>query len=70
MENEAINTSEIEGKYLMKSSVQSSLQKNFGLKTDAKKSTPSEQGIADMMTDLYMNAIEKITEKKYCFGIH
>lgn len=62
LENEAITTSEIEGEYLMRSSVQSSLQKNFGLRVDVKKTTPSEQGIADMMTEIYVSSTKEITK--------
>jgi Fic family protein len=51
--NEALKTSEIEGEYLNRESVQSSIRRNFGLATDARKSPLAEQGIADMMTDLY-----------------
>lgn len=50
---EAITTSEIEGEYLNRDSVQSSILRNFGLKTDNRRVEPAERGIADMMTDLY-----------------
>ena len=51
--DEALKTSEIEGEYLNRESVQSSIRRNFGLDTDARRIQPAEQGIADMMIDLY-----------------
>lgn len=53
--NEAIKTSEIEGEYLNRDSVQSSILRNFGFKTDNRRVDPAERGIADMMTGLYKN---------------
>ncbi len=52
---EAVKTSEIEGEYLNRESVQSSILRNFGLDTDYRRIPPAERGIADMMTDLYKN---------------
>lgn len=52
---EAMKTSEIEGEYLNRDSVQSSILRNFGLDTDNRRVEPAERGIADMMTDLYRN---------------
>ena len=52
---EAVKTSEIEGEYLNRDSVQSSILRNFGLDTDHRRVEPAERGIADMMTDLYRN---------------
>ena len=45
--NEALKTSEIEGDYLNRESVQSSIRRNFGLATDARRISPAEQGIAE-----------------------
>jgi Fic family protein len=50
---EALNTSEIEGEYLNRDSLQSSIRGNFGLATDNRKIPPAEQGIAQMMVELY-----------------
>ncbi len=50
---EALKTSEIEGEILNRNSVQSSILRQFGLKTDGRKIPPAEQGIAEMMVDLY-----------------
>lgn len=52
---EALKTSEIEGEYLNRESLQSSIRKQFGLQAEAGKIPPSEQGVAEMMVDLYEN---------------
>ena len=51
--DEALNTSEIEGEILNRDSLQSSIRRNFGLTTDNRKIPPAEQGIAQMMVELY-----------------
>jgi Fic family protein len=50
---EAVTTSEIEGESLDRASVQSSIRRQFGLQTDNRRVGPAEQGIAEMMVDLY-----------------
>lgn len=50
---EAYKTSEIEGEFLDRESLQSSLRNNFGLSGDTRRIPPAEKGIADMMTALY-----------------
>lgn len=50
---EALKTSEIEGEILDRDSVQSSIQRQFGLKPPNRKIRPAEQGISEMMMDLY-----------------
>src|SRR5450432_909318 len=50
---EAVTTSEIEGEILDRASVQSSIRKQLGLKADKRRVKPAEQGIAEMMVDLY-----------------
>ncbi len=59
--DEAMKTSAIEGEYLNRESVQSSLRKNFGLATKTQKITPAEQGISEMMVDLYRNFSKPLT---------
>lgn len=49
--NEGLKTSEIEGEYLNRGSVQLSIGRNFGLDTDARRIPPAEQGIADNDND-------------------
>lgn len=53
--DEALKTSEIEGEILDRDSVQSSLRRQFGLRTDDRRIPPAESGIAQMMADLYKN---------------
>jgi len=53
MSREALTTSEIEGEILNRASVQSSIQRQLGLFADERRVTPAEQGIAEMMVDLY-----------------
>lgn len=61
--NEALKTSEIEGEFLNRDSLQSSIRRNFGLKTDQRKSTAAEQGVSEMMVDLYMGYENYLTHE-------
>ena len=61
--NEALKTSEIEGEYLNRGSLQSSIRRNFGLNTDARRIPPAEQGIADMLVDLYRTFADPLTHE-------
>ena len=61
--NEALKTSEIEGELLNRDSIQSSIRRNFGLKTDDRKIPPAERGIAEMMVDLYQGYTKPLTHK-------
>lgn len=58
---EAIKSSEIEGEYLNRDSVQSSIRRNFGLDTNHRRIGPAERGIADLMTDLFRNYDEELS---------
>jgi Fic family protein len=53
MGEEALTTSRIEGEILDRDSVQSSIRQNLGLSTDSRRTRPQEQGIGEMMVDLY-----------------
>ena len=55
LSNEALKTSEIEGEYLDRDSVQSSIKQNLGLTADKRKIPPAEYGISEMMVDLYLH---------------
>ena len=55
MSNEALTTSEIEGEILNRDSVQSSIRRQLGLAADHRRVLPAEQGIGEMMVDLYRN---------------
>jgi Fic family protein len=61
--NEALKTSEIEGEYLNRGSLQYSIRRHFGLKTDARSIPPAEQGIADMLVDLYRTFADPLTHE-------
>ena len=50
---EALKTSEIEGEILDRDSVLSSLRRQFGLQGDGRRATAAEQGISEMLADLY-----------------
>jgi len=53
--DEALKTSEIEGEFLNRDSLQSSIRRHFGFATPKRKVLKGEQGIADMMVDVYRN---------------
>ena len=60
---EAVTTSEIEGEILDRASVQSSIRGQLGLATDNRRVKPAEQGIAEMMVDLYRSFAEPLSEE-------
>ncbi len=53
MSDEAVTTSQIEGEVLARNSVQSSIRRKLGLAGVEHPSPPAEQGIAEMMVDVY-----------------
>jgi len=63
LSTEALKTSEIEGEILSRDSLQSSIRRNFGLAIDNRRVPAAEQGIAEMMTDLYQNFSKLLTSK-------
>jgi len=60
---DALDTSEIEGEYLNRDSVQSSIQKELGLSTEISKATLAERGVARMMVNLYQTTAEPLTHQ-------
>lgn len=66
---EALKTSEIEGEVLDRDSVQSSLRRQFGLQTDARRINPSERGITEMLTDVYRTFAAPLSDE-VLFGWH
>lgn len=66
LSEEAMRTSAIEGEVLDRSSVQSSLRRQFGLTADSAPSRPREQGIAEMMVDVYLNYAAPLTHDTLC----
>jgi len=63
MSGEALTTSEIEGEILSRASVQSSVQRQLGLVADKRRATPAEQGIAEMMVDLFRSSAEPLSNE-------
>ena len=63
---EALETSRIEGEFFSHESLHSSLQKNFGLKTDVNTSTPKEQGIAQCFHYSYKKFSQKLSSEMLC----
>ena len=64
MSVEALTTSEIEGEMLNRASVQSSIQRQLGFLSDKLKVQPAEQGISELMVDLYRGVDETLTEDR------
>ncbi len=63
MTAEAVTTSRIEGETLNRSSVQSSVQRQLGLAFEKRRVTPPEQGIAELMVDLWRGYAEFLSNK-------
>lgn len=59
---EAITTSQIEGETLDRASVQSSIRRQFGLQADKRRVLPAEQGIAEIMVDVYRSFAEPLSQ--------
>ena len=60
---EALTTSEIEGEILDRASVQSSVRKQLGVATDDRRVGAAEQGIAEMMVDLYLSFADSLSDE-------
>jgi len=63
MSEEALKTSEIEGEFLSRDSLQSSIRRQFGLQTDGRKVPLAEQGIAEMTVQNYKMWAEPLTNE-------
>jgi Fic family protein len=63
MSTESATTSAIEGEVLDRASVQSSIQRQLGLKPDPKRIRPSEEGVAEMMVDLYRTSAKPLSDE-------
>jgi Fic family protein len=62
---EAVSTSNIEGEILKRESVQSSIRKHLGLKTDNRRVQANEAGISEMMVDVYLNFDKKLSHQTF-----
>ncbi|MFY0673112.1 MAG: Fic family protein [Bacteroidia bacterium] len=64
LSNEAYKTSQIEGEILNRESLQSSIKRQFGLKSEMNKSTPAENGMAELMVDVYQSFDKPLTHEQ------
>ncbi len=65
--NEALKTSEIEGEFLDRESLQSSIRREFGLGLQNHfHAKPAEAGIAEMMKDIFTNYAAPLTKETLC----
>jgi Fic family protein len=69
LSDEAMKTSAIEGEMLDRLSVQSSLRRHLGLEPDSYPNKPREQGVAEMMVDVYATYAAPLTHETL-FGWH
>ncbi|NQX99869.1 MAG: Fic family protein [Flavobacteriaceae bacterium] len=69
LSDEAMKTSEIEGEYLNRDSIQESIKKNLGLAVEIRKLPAAEFGISEMMVNLYQTYDEPLTDE-YLFEWH
>ncbi len=60
---EAVTTSEIEGEFVDRASVQSSLRRQFGLATDKRRVSPAEEGISEIMVALYRSFAKPLSHQ-------
>lgn len=58
----ALTTSEIEGEIPDRASVQSSIRRQLGLAGDNRRVKPAEQGIAELVVDLYRSFAEPLSD--------
>lgn len=60
---EALKTSAIEGEYLNRESLQSSLRQQLGLGSETRRVSPAERGIAEMMADVYLHFADPLSHR-------
>ena len=63
LSQEAVSTSGIEGEILDRDSVQSSIRKHLGLKTDGRKIPANASGVSEMLVDLYLHFDEPLSHQ-------
>jgi Fic family protein len=61
--SEAVTSSEIEGEILDRASVQSSIRRQLGLAADHRRIRPAEEGVAEMMVDMYRSFAEPLSDE-------
>ncbi|MER8569267.1 Fic family protein [Mesorhizobium sp. M0924] len=60
---EALKTSAIEGEYLNRESLQSSLRQQLGLGDENRRIPPAERGVSEMMADVYLHFAEPLSHR-------
>jgi Fic family protein len=63
MSEEALKTSEIEGEFLNRESLQSSIRHQFGLSTEHGRIPPAEQGVAEMTVGVYESWSKRLSNE-------
>ncbi len=63
---EALKTSAIEGEYLNRESLQSSLRQQLGLGSEMRRIPPAERGITEMMVDVYLHFADALSHTTLC----
>lgn len=63
---EGVESSKIEGEYLDRESLQSSIKKHFGLKPPDRKEKAKEAEMAKLLIDVYQTFADKLSDKKLC----
>lgn len=69
LSDEALSTSEIEGEFLSRDSLQSSLRRNFGIAGDQTSANPAEEGVSRLIFELHRDFDQPLTEG-LLFGWH
>ena len=64
LSNEAMDTSEIEGEFLDRASVQTSLQRHLGISPKTEVGPPPEEGVSHLMGDLISWPTRPLDEKR------
>ena len=62
---EAVSSSGIEGEILQRESVQSSIRKHLGLKTDYRKIPANAAGVSEMMVDVHLKFDQTLTHQSF-----
>ena len=66
LRDEAMQTSRIEGEYLDRDSIQSSIRRHFGLQVNLESKELKEQGISDLLVDVYQNYEKPLSHDLIC----
>jgi Fic family protein len=61
--DEALKTSEIEGEFLNRQSIQSSIRRQFGLQAEDARIPAAEQGVSEMMVKVYQTWADPLSDQ-------